>query len=218
SSSLHVLTGALTDWATANLPAGIKARVTGSVVLLNDASDAVASSQVSSLALALITIYVMMTVLFRSFACGLVALLPNLLPTIGFFGFLGWFSIPLDLTTSLVATSALGLAVDNAVHLIRRYRQCSAMGRNPGWVMWLTLVRTGKPIVLANLTLIAGFLIFMVSSFVPVRLAGLLWAVTIAACLAADLVFLPVLMTVRQFERSTSGSETAGTNQAVQHY
>ncbi|MGH9824909.1 MAG: efflux RND transporter permease subunit, partial [Blastocatellia bacterium] len=210
SSSLHVLTAALAGWASANLPPGIKARATGSVVLLNDASDAVASSQMSSLALALISIYVMMVLLFRSFACGLLALIPNLLPTIGFFGFLGWFSIPLDLTTSLVATSALGLAVDNAVHLIRRYRQCSAMGRNKGWVMWLTLVRTGKPMVLANLTLIAGFLIFMASSFVPVRLAGLLWAVTIAACLAADLVFLPVLMTAKWFEKSASGSAPEG--------
>ena len=60
--------------------------------------------------------------------------------------------------------------------------------------MWLTILRTGKPMVLANLMLMAAFLIFVLSSFVPVRTAGLLWAVTILACLAADLIFLPALM------------------------
>ena len=102
----------------------MKAQATGSVVLLNDASDAVADSQTSSLAIALVSIYLMMVILFRSFATGLLALIPNLLPIVWYFGFLGWTGITLDITTSLVASAALGLAVDNAVHMIRRYRQC----------------------------------------------------------------------------------------------
>src|SRR5207247_135270 len=99
---------------------------------------------------------------------------------------------PLDITTSLVASAVLGLAVDNAVHMIRRYRQCVAERRaassaeqvilgalsesGEGWAIWLTMLRTGKPMILANVMLIAAFLIFVLSSFVPVRVAGLLWA------------------------------------------
>jgi predicted RND superfamily exporter protein len=56
--------------------------------------------------------------------------------------------------------------------------------------------------VLANLMLIAAFLLFVLSSFVPVRVAGMLWAVTILACLAADLIFLPVLMKSKPFRRA----------------
>jgi predicted RND superfamily exporter protein len=144
-----------------------------------------------------------------------------LLPIIGYFGFLGWSGTPLDITTSLVASAVLGLAVDNAVHMIRRYRQCVAErnrestapagavstlpSTDEGWVMWLTMLRTGKPMVLANVMLIAAFLVFVLSSFVPVRIAGLLWASTIGACLAADLILLPVLMKSRPFIRAALG-------------
>lgn len=211
SNELRELTDRLQKWSVANLPAGMAARATGSFILLNDASDAVAASQLSSLAIALVSIYIMMVIMFSSFATGLLALIPNLLPIICYFGFLGWTGITLDITTSLVASAVLGLAVDNAVHMIRRYRQCTdelaraADGdyseEGEGWAMWLTMLRTGKPMVLANLMLMAAFLIFVLSSFVPVRTAGLLWAVTIFACLAADLIFLPVLMKSRLFAR-----------------
>jgi predicted RND superfamily exporter protein len=210
SNELRDLTTKIVQWSAANLPAGSSARPTGSTVLLNDASDAIAASQTDSLAIALVSIYLMMVILFRSFATALLALIPNLLPIICFFGFLGWTGIYLDITTSLVASAALGLAVDNAVHTIRRYRQClynrgGANEENEGWAMWLTLLRTGKPMVLANVMLTAAFLIFVLSSFVPVRTAGLLWAVTIMACLASDLIFLPALMKSWPFARVTPG-------------
>jgi predicted RND superfamily exporter protein len=81
--------------------------------------------------------------------------------------------------------------------------------------MWLTMLRTGKPMVLANLMLIAAFLIFVLSSFVPVRTAGVLWALTILACLAADLIFLPAMMKTRLFARVAAGG--AGEQHASQH-
>jgi predicted RND superfamily exporter protein len=211
SNELRELTDRLQEWSAGNLPSGMSAQATGSFILLNDASDAVAASQLSSLAIALVSIYIMMVIMFRSFATGLLALIPNLLPIICYFGFLGWTGITLDITTSLVASAVLGLAVDNAVHVIRRYRQCvkersgaandDYSKEDEGWAMWLTMLRTGKPMVLANLMLMAAFLIFVLSSFVPVRTAGLLWAVTIFACLAADLIFLPVLMKSKPFAR-----------------
>jgi uncharacterized protein len=212
SNELRRLTDTLRDWSTSNMPTDVSVQATGSFILLNDASDAVAASQLSSLAIALVSIYLMMVILFRSFATGLLALIPNLLPIICYFGFLGWTGITLDITTSLVASAVLGLAVDNAVHMVRRYRQCMSersgaseggiSKEDEGWAMWLTMHRTGKPMVLANLMLMAAFLIFVLSSFVPVRTAGLLWAVTIFACLAADLIFLPVLMKTKPFSRT----------------
>jgi predicted RND superfamily exporter protein len=223
SNELRKLTNNIDKWSTANLPNGISQRATGSIILLNDASDAIAESQSSSLAIALITIYLMMVVLFRSFSTGLLALIPNLLPIVGYFGFLGWTGTPLDLTTSLVASAVLGLAVDNAVHMIRRYRQCVAeradeaqavqapstiSATDAGWAMWLAMLRTGKPMVLANLMLIAAFLVFVLSSFVPVRIAGILWALGIGSCLAADLVFLPVLMKSKIFAQAALGRKT----------
>jgi predicted RND superfamily exporter protein len=210
SNQLRRLTNRLVEWSASNMPAGLSVRPTGSVVLLNDASDSLADSQVSSLATAILSIYLMMTILFRSFSTGLLALLPNLLPILSFFGFMGWCGITLDLTTSLIATGALGLAVDNAVHFIRRYRQSAAerstdSPEREAWIMWLTMVRTGKPMALANLMLILAFLVFVLSSFAPVRTGGLLWALTIAACLSANLAFLPALMKTRLFATVAPG-------------
>jgi predicted RND superfamily exporter protein len=220
SNELRELTRQIDEWSVVNLPAGVSQRGTGSIILLNDASDAVADSQTSSLAIALVTIYLMMVVLFRSFSTGLLALIPNLLPIVCYFGFLGWSGTPLDITTSLVASAVLGLAVDDAVHMIRRYRQSVAERIHPmnlaqmpvqlspsdeGWAMWLTMLRSGKPMVLANFMLIAAFLVFVLSSFVPVRISGIMWALGIATCLAADLVLLPVLMKSKLFARAALG-------------
>jgi predicted RND superfamily exporter protein len=227
SNELRELTLAIDRWSESNLPAGVTQRTTGSIILLNDASDAVAASQWSSLAIALVSIYLMMVVTFRSFATALLALIPNLLPIVAYFGFLGWSGTTLDITTCLVASAVLGLAVDNAVHMIRRYRQSIAqrLSSDPetarldeGWVMWLTMLRTGKPMVLANLMLIAAFLIFVLSSFVPVRTAGVLWALTILACLAADLIFLPALMKTKLFARTASGGAATQASSAQDDY
>jgi predicted RND superfamily exporter protein len=210
SSQLRNLVDRINEFSSRNLPPGISVRATGSAVVLNDASDAVAASQVSSLFIALVGIYLMMAVLFRSARTGLLALIPNLLPILAFFGLLGWTGTTLDITTSLIASAVLGLAVDNAVHMIRRYRQASGerasdSAEDQGWAMWFTMLRTGKPMVLANLMLIAAFLIFVLSSFAPVRVGGILWALTIFACLIADLVFLPALMRTRVFAKSALG-------------
>ncbi len=211
SNALRELTDKIAAWSRDNLPEGVSARATGSAVLLNTASDAIADSQLSSLAIAVVLIFVMMAVLFRSPAVGLLALLPNLLPIVCYFGLLGWTGVTLDITTSLIASAVLGLAVDNAVHMIRRYRQCAAERgiadgslsyEAEGWAMWLTILRTGKPMLLANAMLMAAFLIFVLSSFVPVRVGGWLWALTILACLAADLIFLPALMKTPLFARA----------------
>ena len=75
----------------------------------------------------------------------------------------------------------------------------------------MTMLRTGKPMVLANVMLIAAFLVFVLSSFVPVRIAGLLWALTIGACLGGDLIFLPVLMKTRTFAKAALGRNGAKT-------
>lgn len=228
SNELKALTNKIEEWSRANLPGGVQAQATGSVVLLNDASDAVADSQTLSLAIALVSIYLMMVILFRSFATGLLALIPNLVPIVWYFGFLGWTGITLDITTSLIASAALGLAVDNAVHMIRRYRQCVGerkrassgeySAEDEGWAMWLAMLRTGKPMVLANVMLMAAFLIFVLSSFVPVRVGGILWAVTIFACLAADLILLPVLMKLKIFERAAFPDSGSSDQSSEQQY
>jgi hypothetical protein len=194
SNEVRALVEQIEAWSREGLPAGLRARPTGAAVLLNKASDAVARSQILSLAIALTSIYLMMAWLLGSAVAGLAAMTPNLLPIVCYFGFLGWARINLDITTSLIATASLGMAVDNAAHMIIRYRRCVTSARDEGWAMWLTMLQTGKPMVIANAMLILAFMIFALSSFAPVRLGGILWALTLTSCLVANLILLPVLM------------------------
>ncbi len=168
---------------------------TGTFVLLNRTSDAIAGEQVFSISLALVTIFVMLSLLFRSARVGFTALVPNLIPVMFFFGYMGWFHIPLNLTTSLVASVVLGLAVDNAVQFIVRFRRLQTADGDLRDAIIESMRLSGRPIIYANVALAATFAVFALSEFEPIGSFGLLSAVTIIGCLIEDLILLPSRLT-----------------------
>jgi uncharacterized protein len=177
---------------------------TGTVVLLNRTSDAIAREQLQSVTIALLTIYAMLALLFRSWRVGLTALVPNLIPVLFFFGFMGWAGIALNLTTSLVASVVLGLAVDNAVQFIVRFRRVLPGERGVRAAIIESLRLSGRPIIYANVALASAFAVFAFSNFGPVKSFGLLSAVTILGCLVEDLVLLPARLTSPLFRARES--------------
>lgn len=180
-------------WARANLTE-VTVHPTGLFVLLNRTADDVARQQSRSLTVALTLVWFMMAALFRSSNAAMVALIPNALSILLFFGVLGWTGIPLDINTSLVASVVLGLAVDNAVHLLWRYRDERQRGIEPDIALHRALLHAGPPILVANLTLIAAFVIFGLSTFPPVRIEGVLAAMTVSASVLSNLFVLPALV------------------------
>jgi uncharacterized protein len=168
---------------------------TGTFVMLNRTSDQIAGEQLQSVTIALVTIYLMLSLLFRSLRVGFTALVPNLLPILFFFGFMGWRGIELNLTTSLVASVVLGLAVDNAVQFIVRFRRAQAASPDLREAILESMRLSGRPIIYANIALAATFAIFFFSNFKPIASFGLLSAVTIIGCLVEDLVLLPARLT-----------------------
>lgn len=180
--------------ARAMLPE-LRVNATGTIVLMNQTSDRIGREQVRSVAIALLTIYVMLAALFRSLRIGLTALVPNLIPVLFFFGFMGWRGIPLNLTTSLVACVVLGLAVDNSVQFIVRFRRLLPECTTVREAILLSLRLSGRPIIYANVALAATFAIFSLSNFAPIASFGLLSAVTIMGCLVEDMVLLPARLT-----------------------
>jgi predicted RND superfamily exporter protein len=173
---------------------------TGTFILLNRTSDQIAGEQVLSISLALVTIFLMLAMLFRSARVGFTALVPNLIPILFFFGFMGWQGIPLNLTTSLVASVVLGLAVDNAVQFIVRFRRVQATNETLRDAIVESMRLSGRPIIYANIALASTFAIFSLSNFEPIGSFGLLSAVTILGCLVEDLVLLPARLTSPVFK------------------
>ena len=168
---------------------------TGTFVLLNRTSDQIAGEQKQSITIALVTIFLMLSILFRSLRVGLTALVPNLIPVLFFFGFMGWRGIELNLTTSLVASLVLGLAVDNAVQFVVRFRRVQGETASLNDAIIQSMRLSGRPIIYANIALAATFTIFAFSNFAPIASFGLLSAVTIIGCLIEDLVLLPARLT-----------------------
>ncbi|MBS1808896.1 MAG: MMPL family transporter [Acidobacteria bacterium] len=176
---------------------------TGTVALMNRTSDMIAREQLQSVTIALLTIYVVLSLLFKSWRVGITALVPNLLPVLFFFGYMGWSETPLNMTTSLVASVVLGLAVDNAVQFIVRFRSIQPHHASVRDAIVESMRLSGRPIIYANIAIAAAFAVFSLSNFWPVATFGILSAITILGCLVEDLVLLPARLTSPIF-RATS--------------
>jgi predicted RND superfamily exporter protein len=147
----------------AQLPAGLRGRVTGELVLLSRTVDEIARGQLESIGLALLTIYLTLSALLLSFRIGLVALLPNLLPIAIYYGVLGIFDVPLGLATSLIGSIALGIAVDDTVHYFTRFSLDARRLGDEGEATAATLRSVIRPVTFITAGLCLGFLVLTFS-------------------------------------------------------
>jgi len=180
--------------ADAALPAGMTALVTGNAVLLGRAADGVARSQPQTVGLAAITIFGLLALGLRSLRLGLVAMIPNLVPVVIFFGALGLGAAPLSLPTSLIGSVALGIAIDATAHYLVHYRAERRRGRSPEQAVQSTSVRVGRPVAIASAMLTLGFLSIAFSEFATLRQFAVLSAFTMVVCCLTDLALLPALL------------------------
>ena len=177
-----------------HFPAELHVHPTGSLVLLSGTTSDIVTGQIESLSLALGVIFVVMSLMFLSMKVGFLAILPNVLPIVVFFGVMGWLGILLNLGTSLIAAIALGIAVDSTIHYMARLNLELQGETNQAAAMVRTLRAVGVPIVYATVALFFGFLTFAFSSFVPIQNFGILTGVTLLTSLGTNLVLLPALL------------------------
>ena len=103
-------------------------------------------------------------------------MVPNACPVLLFFGLLGAGVAPLSLPTSLIASVALGISIDDTVHYLVRYRDERRQGLDPAGAITVTSRQVGRPMLMAALMLILGFLVVALSGFATLRQFGLLSA------------------------------------------
>ncbi len=177
-----------------HFPRDLPARLTGTLVLLTGTTSDIVAGQIESLSVALGVIFIVMSAMFLSLRIGLLAILPNVLPIMLFFGVMGWLGILLNLGTSLIAAIALGIAVDSTVHYMARLN-LEVKGETDQAAAITRVVKTvGVPIFYTTIALFFGFLTFAFSSFVPIQNFGILSAVTMAMALVANLLLLPAVL------------------------
>ncbi|MGH0036630.1 MAG: efflux RND transporter permease subunit [Myxococcota bacterium] len=176
-------------WPDASRPA-----LTGNAILLARSADGIASGQPLTIGIAALTIFGLVAFGLSSARLGLVAMVPNVVPVVVFFGLLGLGVAPLSLPTSLIGSVALGIAVDDTAHFMVRYRRERQAGAAPEAAALATVRAVGRPIAMTSLMLVAGFGVIVFSEFATLREFGALTALTMLICLLTDLVLLPATL------------------------
>lgn len=176
------------------LPASMRVEITGNTILVNRAADAVAGNQLRTVAVATVMIFLLISLGLGSLRLGLLALLPNLLPVLLFFGVLGCGVATLSLPTSLIGCIALGISVDDTAHFLVAYRRRRQRGASPEQAAAETIRVLGQPIVTTSMMLISGFAVLGFSGFATLQEFGYLTGLTMLLCLGADLSLLPALL------------------------
>ncbi len=157
---------------------------------------AVVNDLLGSLLVAVVIIFLLLAFFFRSIRLGLLSIPPNLIPLVATMAYMVWREIPLNVSTVIIFSISLGLAVNGTIHVLARFREEMHHGIGREAALVRAARGTGRAIVISCVTLMAGFSVLLLSSFVPVRNFGELIAVTIGGCLVATLVVLPPLLRV----------------------
>jgi len=173
----------------------ISARVTGNTVLLTRTIDDIVRGQAASLVFAFAMILLVLSVLFTSLRVGLLALVPNALPVLFYFGLLGLAGVTLNSTTGLVACLVLGIAVDDTIHFLARFNEAAKRRADESQGVSDALRAVGRPVTTTTVALCAGFLVLTTSHFENQVQFGALAAVTLAFAWLVDLTFTPALAT-----------------------
>jgi predicted RND superfamily exporter protein len=194
SWQLAELLGRLRAHVATHVPAEATVRFTGRAVLLRNASDALAVNELVSLVTTFALIGAIHSLFFQSIRIGLLSLVPNAAPVLLVYGIMGLLGIPLDLATALIATLAIGIAVDDTVHHLVAYRRELDAHGDRRLAVFNTLRSQARPILYVSLALAAGFFVFAFSRFAPVIHFGILSGTVMLIALAGELVLTPVVI------------------------
>jgi len=174
----------------------IKPMLAGPAALLGAVSHLVIRGQIISLAIAALIIFIIMSIVFRSFVGGILASLPMSLAVLLIFGLLGNFSIPLNMTTSLLTCILVGVGVDYSVHFLWHLREHIREGYELDQAIENTMIVSGKGILFNGLSVIVGFSVLMYSVFLPLKAFSILIMASIGFCLIGGLAILPAMVSL----------------------
>jgi len=181
--------------------------LTGLLVLYNNMLQSLFKSQILTLGVTVLLLLGMFLVLLRSLKTALIALAPNLLAIFVVLGFIGWLNIPLDMMTITIAAISIGMAVDNTIHYIYRFRYEFKITGAYAETVHRCHGSIGRALYYTSLTIIIGFSILTLSNFIPSIYFGLLTGLALSIALIAALTLLPQLIIIfKPFGPDTTAS------------
>ncbi len=170
--------------------------ISGLLVLYNNMLQSLFKSQILTLGVVMVGIALMLLVLFRSVPLAIIGIIPNILAAGIILGLMGWLRIPLDMMTITIAAITIGIAVDNSIHYIYRFREEFARKQDYIETLHYCHANIGKAVFYTAVTIIVGFSILVMSNFIPTIYFGLLTAFAMLVAFLAALTLLPKLILI----------------------
>ncbi len=169
-------------------------KINGFAVVFAQLNNFILETQFKSFFAAFFVAFLCLWIFIKSLRTTLLVLIPNLLPLTILAIFMSLLDIPLDVTTAMITPIMLGIAMDDTIHLVYKYRRSESIKGTPAKRMNNAMEYTGSALISTTIALVGGFLIISSSAVPSVRDFGLLCAVTVLIALITDMFYLPALL------------------------
>lgn len=175
-------------------PSEYQLKVNGFSVVFAQLNNFILETQFKSFFAAFFVAFLCLWYFIKSFKTTILVLIPNILPLAILAIFMNLLDIPLDVSTAMITPIMLGIAMDDTIHLVYKYRRSKAVRGSAEQRMDKAMHYTGSALFSTTIALVAGFLIIASSAVPSVRDFGVLCAVTVAIALITDVIYLPALL------------------------
>jgi predicted RND superfamily exporter protein len=184
----------LNHWLEKHSQQKLNFRITGSSDLIDKSNQYLTQNMLEGLSLDVLVLMLIIGWMFRSFRMMLISILPNLIPLLITAGIMGIAGIEMKVTISIIFSIAFGIAIDDTLHLLSRFKLELNKGKSLPMAMRTTFLSTGKAMILTAMVIASGFATLMLSDFKSTFYVGLLISLTLVIALLAELVLMPVLL------------------------
>lgn len=174
--------------------AGLQAGLTGTMALLTVREVYISEGIVLSFSIALAVISLFFIILYRSVKYGLLSIVPSTLPIILTGSIAALLGVYLDISTMIVGAMTMGIAVDDAIHVMSRYLLAKEAGTTTHQAIQRAMNESGRAVVFSSMVLLFGFSVLCFGSFTTTIYVGLFGSIIMSLALLGDLIFLPAIL------------------------
>ena len=171
-------------------------KLAGVLILFNNLLQSLFKSQILTLGLVMVGIFAMFMILFRNFKLSLIGVVPNFIAAFFILGIIGLLGIPLDMMTITIAAITIGIAVDNSIHYIYRFKEEFLKNKDYNKTLKVCHSTVGVAILNTSITIVFGFSILVFSKFIPTIYFGVFTGLAMLLAMISVLTLLPSLILI----------------------
>ena len=171
-------------------------KLAGVLILFNNLLQSLFKSQILTLGFVMVGIFIMFLILFKNLTLSFIGVVPNFIAAFFILGIIGLLGIPLDMMTITIAAITIGIAVDNSIHYIYRFKEEFSSNKNYESTLKLCHSTVGTAILNTSITIVFGFSILVFSNFIPTIYFGVFTGIAMLLAMISVLTLLPKLILI----------------------